>query len=56
MMEEEEGLHELDQYFPDYIYIEALIVLCFDVAVDVDAEHFGDDALGQTRVTMCPRN
>ena len=46
MMEEEEGLHELDEYFPDDVHIEALIVLCFDVAVNVDAEHLGDDALG----------
>lgn len=44
-MEEEEGLHELDEYLPDDIDIKALVILGLDVGVDVHAEHLSHNAL-----------
>jgi len=44
-MEKEEGLHELDEYLSDYVHIEALVVLGFDVAVNVHTQHLGYYAL-----------
>lgn len=44
-MQEQQSLHKLYKYFPHDVYIEPLIVLCFDVAVDVHAQHFSHDTL-----------
>jgi len=45
-MEEEQGLHQLDEYLPHDVDVEPLVVLGLDVAVDVHAQHLSHDALG----------
>lgn len=44
-MEKEQRLHELYENLADDVKVEALVVLCFDVGVDVHAKHLRDDTL-----------
>lgn len=56
MMEKEERLHELYEYLPNDIYVEALIVLRLNIGVDIHAKHLSNDTLHYAYLTMCPLN
>jgi hypothetical protein len=56
VVEEEEGLHELYEYLPDDVHVEAFIILRLDVGVEVHAKHLSDDTLHTALLTMWPRN
>lgn len=43
-MQKRERLQNLDEYFPDHVQIQAFIILGFDEAVQIQTEHFSDDA------------
>lgn len=42
--------------FPYDVDVEALVVLSFDVTVNVHVKHFGDNALFKVRNTIWPLN
>lgn len=44
-MEEEEGLHQLDEYLSDYVYLESLVVLVLDEVVHIHTQYLCDQTL-----------
>ena len=45
MMKKQQSLHELNKYFPHDIHLKTLVILIFNVTIDVDTQHLGHYAL-----------